>query len=961
MNAPRKATLRWARSVILWAGPALFVLGACEELPQDPEEPTPLGSVYRFWDITELYEDDEMKVVEDGEQTGGVVDVVHEIDPMFGDSIARAEVFSNETGETYWASVQAPNQSDSGKVGGEVFLNQAWRFRKDSPNAAFRLVVSGLNLDLYDGNPIPLPDQVCEETVYVVDDSVEVAVTDCATVLYAVAEARYWAYPDTTCCSDPFFSTHGYVQALTDDRSGPHWGTGSVGYGPRLFHLDDFEALVEDHGSHGSVSVSLKSPILVDVPLDSIAVGEPFEVMASVTAEAWSLERRESRAAAYFRDPVATNGLSFDAEGVTMLPPPPFREPVWNVTPAPACGETGSGGPGGTIQLDTARYVVSEWAGDEARIAVTRTGGSDGEASVALATGGGTADAGADYESVTTQVRFADGEEGTRVVLVPIIGDTIAEPYETVSLMLSSPSGCAALGGLTSAELIILDDDQPPPDNTHTIGGTVTGLEGGGLVLTNNSTDDLAVTANGSFLFDRQYPDGFVYNVRVDTQPSDPAQSCTVTNGGGTVDGADVTDLEVTCETLPPGDEHLDPTFGAGGKVTLAVNYTGVQGDAPDVALQSDGKVVVVSGNTLARYTADGSLDGAFGAGGVVTVNFYGSRDRLNAVAVQPDGRIVVAGYSQDGANSPTQDDIIVARYNADGTLDPSFGAGGQLVTDFESHQDIAYDLLIQPDGKIVVTGLAATIDDGGFGVYYPDFAAARYSAAGQLDSSFALDGRATTNIAGDTDFGYAAALQADGKIVLTGRVAPSGGANPDLGTLRYNADGSLDSSFGNAGIVRHTTALWDEAADVAVQPDGKIVVAGFTLHEGGIVNPAPDTLTVERYNADGSYDATFGTGGRVQSPVMYPGRAVALQSDGGIVVVGVEQSGASADFAIARFDPSGALDPTFGTNGLVQVDFFGDLDIANAVALQLDGKVIVVGAVRNGANTLLGLVRAVP
>jgi uncharacterized delta-60 repeat protein len=367
-----------------------------------------------------------------------------------------------------------------------------------------------------------------------------------------------------------------------------------------------------------------------------------------------------------------------------------------------------------------------------------------------------------------------------------------------------------------------------------------------GLVLTNLSTDNLPVIADGPFAFSRQYPDGFVYNVRVDTQPTNPGQLCSVTNGSGTVDGADVTDIEVTCETLPTPDDGLDASFGVGGTVTLDVAYTGVQGDAPDVALQGDGKIVAVSGNTLVRYNPDGSLDAGFGTGGEVTVDFYGSSyDRLNAVALQPDGRIVVAGYSKDGVNSATQEDFILARYETDGTLDTSFGTGGKVVTDFEEHQDIAWDLLIQSDDRIVATGHASTIDALGFGVYYPDFAAARYSSTGELDPTFGTAGMVTTNIAGDSDFPYASALQSDGMIVLAGRVAPSGGANPDIGVLRYTADGELDTSFGNAGILRNPSDAWDQAHGVLIQPDGRIVVVGFTLHEGGILSSEPDTLTL--------------------------------------------------------------------------------------------------------------------
>ena len=966
---PQRSPRPWTRD-LLRAAAMLLVLGGCvDEQPMGPEPGAGLtrGSVYRIWAALTIANDPAFsRALDVDDQEGGVVDIIAEVGPMVtppapdADGIATAEVYSNETGETFWISAQAPTPwgltSPDSTIGSEVQLRQAWRFRKDEPNASFRLVITDLLVEALDHNgTAATPDQCgwgwdahLSEIVYV-----------CDTLLSTNLSARYWAYADTTCCPDPFFSTagsvgiHGYLNHLT-----PGVSVQAPWQNP-LFDSSHFDFQPLNWIGQRHITVRLRSPITVDVPLDSLAVGDVFEVGGVFLAKVWTRRQGESYAAAYFRDPAGGDGLSLDFSGVTMIDPPTrVREPVWTTAPVLTCDAT-SGGAGGTIQFAAASYSWPEWPGDAAEIAVTRTGGSDGDASVAVATSGGTASPGSDYQEVSTFVRFADGETGTRVVAVPIVADRDVESDETVTLMLSDPRGCATLGGPSTTELTIMDDDGPPPDLAHTIGGMVSGLTGSGLVLTNLSTDDLNLTANGPFVFDREYPNGHVYQVRVDTQPT--GQTCTISNGSGTVDGADVTDIEVTCEALPPTDGHLDPAFGTAGKVTLGVSSTGVFGDATDVALQDDGRIVVVGGNTLARYDINGTLDTGFGAGGVVEVDFYGGvNDVLRAVAIQPDGRIVVAGQTRDGVNSPVQEDFVVARYNPDGTLDTSFGTQGKVITDFESHGDGAYDVLIQNDGAIVVTGSAATIDAFGFGVYHSDFAAVRYTSTGDLDTSFGTDGKVTTNIGGDLDLGYAAALQPDGRILLVGRVAPSGGADPDFGVLRYNADGTLDTGFGVDGIVRNQTGVWDEAADVVVQPDGRIVVVGYT-HVSNLVNPVPDTLTIERYNADGTYDASFGDNGRIMTAVLSPGRGVALQPDGGIVVVGAEQTGASADYGVARFDADGELDTSFGTDGLVKVDFFGDLDIANAVVVQPDGRIVVVGSVRNGANTQLGLVRVLP
>src|SRR5690606_3553553 len=156
------------------------------------------------------------------------------------------------------------------------------------------------------------------------------------------------------------------------------------------------------------------------------------------------------------------------------------------------------------------------------------------------------------------------------------------------------------------ATLTILDDDWPPtPDPTYTIGGTVSGLIGIGLRLTVNSTNDIEV-GNGPFAFDREFPDRLPYTVRVGSQPTGPAQFCSVSNGSGAIDGADITNVEVSCGP-PIGSSGLDPAFGEGGKV-----YEGLPGGANDMAVQSDGRIVLVGGQRIARYHPDGTRDASF-------------------------------------------------------------------------------------------------------------------------------------------------------------------------------------------------------------------------------------------------------------------------------------------------------------------------------------------------------------
>jgi uncharacterized delta-60 repeat protein len=598
----------------------------------------------------------------------------------------------------------------------------------------------------------------------------------------------------------------------------------------------------------------------------------------------------------------------------------------------------------GTLEFSAASYNVVESDGLSGFVLVTRTGGSTGIVTAKIRLEAGTASVTADFDDRDLDVMFGDGDTAPRLIPLPIVSDDADEDDETLALELHSPEGCAMLGAQTAADITITDDDVPGEEpGTYTIGGTLTALAGSGLVLTNLSTDDLPLSADGPFMFDREYPSGFVYNVRVHLQPTNPRQSCTLINGSGTISDADVTNIEVTCETLPDGSA-LDAQFGTDGRVT-----SDLLGGAAKIAVQSDGKILVVGADKLVRYTAAGALDTTFGTNGEVSVDVYGaSYDRLAGVTVQPDGRIVVAGYSRNGNNSPTQEEFITARFNGDGSTDTSFGTNGKVVTDFDGRGDGAYNVIIQPDGAIVVTGSAAIID--AFGVSDSDFAVVRYTSAGALDNTFGTGGMATANVAGRSDLGYGAALQVDGKIIVAGRVANSGGANPDIGIVRFNADGTLDSTFGTGGVLRDATSDWDEADEVVVQPDGKIVVVGLT-------NTTVASLTLARYNGDGSVDTQFGSNGRTTSSIMEVGRGIALQPNGAIIAGGWRAD----DFALARFDANGTLDTTFGTDGGLQIDFFGAADSANTVAVQADGKILIGGTARNGTVVGLGLARVAP
>src|SRR5262249_37008483 len=200
-------------------------------------------------------------------------------------------------------------------------------------------------------------------------------------------------------------------------------------------------------------------------------------------------------------------------------------------------------------------------------ILVARTGGSTGAITATITAGDGTATSGLDYTPPVATVTFGDGDVGPHAITVPIVDDRAGETDETVTLRLSSPGECATGGAASSAVLTIVDDDFADQEPTYTVGGTVTGLEGTGLVLREGSTGAETMPGNGSFAFGYAFASGASYDVRVATQPANPAQICTIANASGTIATADVTELTVSCVTPSPGGA-LDPGFGSGGLVT---------------------------------------------------------------------------------------------------------------------------------------------------------------------------------------------------------------------------------------------------------------------------------------------------------------------------------------------------------------------------------------------------------
>ena len=371
-----------------------------------------------------------------------------------------------------------------------------------------------------------------------------------------------------------------------------------------------------------------------------------------------------------------------------------------------------------------------------------------------------------------------------------------------------------------------------------------------------------------------------------------------------------------------PGD--LDPTFGVGGVVTTPI----LRGGAQALVLQPDGKLVAAGKGgdhfALVRYNPDGSLDTSFGSGGVVTTAIGPYGDAARAVALQPDGKLVAAGKAGTL--------IALTRYNPDGSLDTGFGVGGKVTTSIAAPGSEAYALALQPDGKLVAAGRTWEENQGKI---MSMFALVRYNPNGSRDTSFGSEGLVWWPLYDSSARAFALALQPDGKLVAAGP--------PNFTLVRYNPDGSLDTSFGVGGRVTTAIESASEAHALALQPDGKLVAAG----KGG------NHFALVRYNPNGSLDTSFGSGGVVTTAIGAYGDgafALALQPNGKLVAAGYASPTKFPDyFAVVRYNPDGSVDRTFGADGTVTTPS----GVAEALALQPDGKLVAVGEGGSGGFRL--------
>ena len=369
-----------------------------------------------------------------------------------------------------------------------------------------------------------------------------------------------------------------------------------------------------------------------------------------------------------------------------------------------------------------------------------------------------------------------------------------------------------------------------------------------------------------------------------------------------------------------------DINFGVNGKVTTDFGFNEFANSA---AIQSDGKIVVAGGSynekindedfAFARYNSNGSLDNSFSGDGKKLGYYLTGISELYSIATQSDGKILVAGSSY---NSRDSYGFGVARYNSDGTLDGGFDKDGKVITNFETNA-YANAIALQSDGKILVGGGEKLV---------------RYNSNGALDYTFDKDGKISAGF-----FIRSIKLQKDGKIVIAG-VATDDNFRASFALARYNSNGSLDAGFdGDGKLTTHFFGDDDQAFSVALQSDGKIVVAGQTYNRNTLID-----FALARYNSNGSPDVSFDGNGKVTTD--FSGfndfvSSVTIQSDGKIVVAGNSSNDDtnSEDFAVARYNKNGSLDTLFSKDGKLTTNF-NYADVIYSSVIQSDGKIVVAG-----------------
>ena len=387
----------------------------------------------------------------------------------------------------------------------------------------------------------------------------------------------------------------------------------------------------------------------------------------------------------------------------------------------------------------------------------------------------------------------------------------------------------------------------------------------------------------------------------------------------------------------------LDTSFNGNGVVIG--NYTEDNNSADAMVIQADGKIVVAGGTGIAssieigvsRLNTDGTVDTTFGTDGVTIINSGWIKSFVYDMDVQPDGKIVLAGYRWNNETG----DFLMVRLNEDGSLDDSFGTNGVAIID-NGETEVAESFTILPDGKFIISGYV-----------FDDFTMVRINNDGSVDTTFGNNGWVRTEFGDSSSYSFVTTVNADGRIVLGG-MALSFDNGYQYAAAAYNPDGSLDTSFGTDGKVMFNVGDNNDFGKSIIQlEDGKILFGGHSYYDTA---PLRYELAIVRLNADGSFDTSYGNNGIFKTRLVANGESyladMVLQPDGKLVITGTANESGVYSYGITRVTADGQLDTTFGENGkVVSYIDINDSESFN-IALQTDGKILVSGDTYPQNNT---------
>lgn len=548
---------------------------------------------------------------------------------------------------------------------------------------------------------------------------------------------------------------------------------------------------------------------------------------------------------------------------------------------------------------------------------------------------------------------------------------TVSAQPATLSCTASANTGTLAGSDVTSVQVNCAA-------NTYTVGGNLSGLAASeSVTLQNNGSDDLVLAANGAFVFSTAIADGAGYSVQVSSQPS--GQVCSAAMNVGNVSGSNIADVDITCAAAS-GAGTLDPAFNAAGSIPGIVTFdrdpapSAFNEDAGNAITTDSMDRVLVAGSSqkigtddsmaLWRYQSTGALDATFNAGGLIPglvlhdISSSANADVGNAIAIDNNGKIVVAGSSRDGIGIDT--DMALWRFNTDGSLDTTFNAVGFITHDGavpSSFDDVGLDVTVDASNNILVTGTSTDSNGDLHMVIW------RYTPAGVLDATFnsagSIPGVVTRANAINDNHGNSITTDSSGRIVVTGRSSVADGSVAII--WRYTSAGVLDTNF-NAGGTTPGIAVFDasvlssEDAGNAVthDTDGNIVIAGFS---GSSVT----NMSIVRHNSNGTLDTSFNMSGSVPGQALAGGASggtfavgedVTLDASGKIIVTGYStKTGGDFDMVLWRHNADGTVDTSFNSNGIFPGRAIhnsaagGDsTDQSYDLTLDASGKLLVTG-----------------